>query len=215
VPTVVSVVLHAWLLAMIWALAASPEPEEAGTQISVVLTPDLLDLEEPLTPDMPRELPEFEPLEVPSPKTEPLLEPEPTLEPLDQIVVTPRPAPLPLSLAKKRVKPSPPDEQAPPPAPRPPPPRVAPPRGTPQRDRLRPILTPVSYPESAQRAQLEGRVRVVMTIDARGAVVHVLLQASSGHAVLDEAAMRSAKRWRFKPPGQMRRAAQTFEFALP
>ena len=53
-----------------------------------------------------------------------------------------------------------------------------------------------------------------MTIDPQGSVVDAQILASSGHAILDQAALTSARRWRFSPPGTFRRAAQTFRFSL-
>ena len=97
------------------------------------------------------------------------------------------------------------------------PPRAAPPvraRGTLPRGRLRPIRKPIHYPDAARRAGIQGRARVQMTIDARGNVVDARLLASSGYAILDQAALASARGWRFEPPGTFRRAAQTFRFSL-
>jgi protein TonB len=57
------------------------------------------------------------------------------------------------------------------------------------------------YPGSARRNHLEGTVVVEFTVDSSGALTSVKLQKSSGHPVLDEAAVAVIKqRWRF-PPG--------------
>lgn len=53
------------------------------------------------------------------------------------------------------------------------------------------------YPAQAVLEGLSGRSMLKVLVDARGAVVAVALVASSGHAVLDEAAVDEARRWRF------------------
>ena len=50
----------------------------------------------------------------------------------------------------------------------------------------------VYYPEAAVAAGIEGDVRLLLTLDARGAVKDVQIAGSSGHAILDEAAIRAA-----------------------
>jgi len=50
-----------------------------------------------------------------------------------------------------------------------------------------------SYPRSAQRARLEGRAVVTITIDAQGNVTGVKLAETSGHSVLDDAALAAAR----------------------
>jgi protein TonB len=45
------------------------------------------------------------------------------------------------------------------------------------------------YPRSAQRMRLEGTVVVSVTIDAHGKIIKAIVATSSGHAVLDEAAL--------------------------
>lgn len=50
----------------------------------------------------------------------------------------------------------------------------------------------IFYPPEAVAAGLEGEVRLLLTLDERGAVREVQVAASSGHAILDQAAMRAA-----------------------
>ena len=229
VPTLISLVLHvAAVGAIVWALATPPEPEDIGAQVYAVLTQDLGDLEECRPLDMPEELPEIECVELPTIEIEPALEPEPCLEPLEEVAVQHAPSALSLSIVSKRVAPAEVAAVPTPPAPTQPvvvaprpvpaaPPRAAPvqrPRGAMPRGRLRPIAKPIAYPDSARRAGIQGRARVAMTIDPQGSVVDAQLLASSGHTVLDQAALASARRWRFQPPGTFRRAAQTFRFSL-
>ena len=231
VATGISLGLHAVaLVGIVWALAAPPKPDGIGAQIYAVLTPDLGELEECVPLEMPEDLPEIEALDLPTLAEEPELEPERCLEPLDELEIAPTPSALSLSIVSKRVAPpqvvevlsAPPppvvavpvrtQQPAPPSRPRAVP--VARPRGALPRGRLRPLVQPIRYPESARRAGIQGRVRVAMTIDPQGSVVHAEILASSGHAILDQAALASARRWRFAPPGTFRRAAQTFRFSL-
>jgi len=50
----------------------------------------------------------------------------------------------------------------------------------------------VFYPEAAVAAGIEGEVRLVLTLDEKGRVRDVQVAGSSGHAILDEAAIRAA-----------------------
>ncbi len=55
------------------------------------------------------------------------------------------------------------------------------------------------YPAFARRLGYEGRVVLHIQVLATGSVGTVRVERSSGYAVLDEAALESVKRWRFKP----------------
>jgi protein TonB len=57
----------------------------------------------------------------------------------------------------------------------------------------------VVYPDSARKVGLEGSVWVKSLVDTSGSVVRVLVQRSSGHKILDDAALTAAKKCRFKP----------------
>jgi protein TonB len=50
----------------------------------------------------------------------------------------------------------------------------------------------VYYPEEAIARGLEGEVRLLLTLDATGAVVEAQVADGSGHAILDQAAVRAA-----------------------
>jgi len=56
-----------------------------------------------------------------------------------------------------------------------------------------------TYPASALREGLTGRVVLRVHLDADGKVVLARVRRSSGHTVLDEAALASVRRWRFQP----------------
>ncbi len=55
------------------------------------------------------------------------------------------------------------------------------------------------YPAEARDRGLQGRARVAVDVDAEGNVINVRIIQSSGHAELDEAAVRQARQWKFTP----------------
>ena len=55
---------------------------------------------------------------------------------------------------------------------------------------------PPAYPDAAARERLGGRVLLEIAVDACGAPLDVAVAESSGHAVLDAAAVDAAKTWR-------------------
>ncbi len=59
--------------------------------------------------------------------------------------------------------------------------------------------TPPAYPETARRAGWKGRVTVRVEVSADGLPIRVALEKSSGYGVLDQAALRAVKSWRFQP----------------
>jgi protein TonB len=59
--------------------------------------------------------------------------------------------------------------------------------------------TPPIYPETARRAGWEGRVTVRVEVSADGLPIRVALEKSSGYGLLDQAALRAVKNWRFQP----------------
>ncbi len=94
-----------------------------------------------------------------------------------------------------------------PPAETPPPPPAAPvaavPPPQPQAE-LKPAAKPAPpefYPHEAVRRGLEGEVLVAVTLDGRGRVIGARLERGSGHAILDEAAVRAALSLRSLPGG--------------
>ena len=56
-----------------------------------------------------------------------------------------------------------------------------------------------SYPALARRMGWTGTVRCRLLVAPDGRVVDVRIDASSGHDVLDQAAVRALLRWRFRP----------------
>ena len=63
-------------------------------------------------------------------------------------------------------------------------------RGTPQ---------PPRYPDRARTLNQEGVVKVRIKLDHRGDPLDVSVLASSGYALLDHAALKAARKWRFQP----------------
>ena len=55
------------------------------------------------------------------------------------------------------------------------------------------------YPSAARRAGVEGRVLLEILVGSSGRVESVRVAESSGHQSLDQSALRSVSRWRFRP----------------
>lgn len=55
------------------------------------------------------------------------------------------------------------------------------------------------YPERARTRGWEGRVLLSVKVTADGRAASVIIAASSGHSILDRAARKAVKRWRFIP----------------
>ena len=79
----------------------------------------------------------------------------------------------------------------------------APPEATPARAVESP---PPAYPALARRMGWEGSVTCRLAIAADGRVTSVVVETSSGHDLLDEAAVDSLERWRFEPATEDGRA---------
>ncbi|MEC8494580.1 MAG: energy transducer TonB, partial [Planctomycetota bacterium] len=58
---------------------------------------------------------------------------------------------------------------------------------------------PPAYPPIAERRGLTGTVLLAIEVAVSGVVTAVRVERSSGHDVLDEAARRAVRSWRFKP----------------
>jgi protein TonB len=100
----------------------------------------------------------------------------------------------------------PPEEPAPPAppmvqaveAPAAPPAAPAPPKMIPA-SAVQYLDTPLEYPRASRRLSEAGTVLLRVYIDERGHVASVQLSRSSNFARLDDAALTSVKKWRFKP----------------
>ena len=60
---------------------------------------------------------------------------------------------------------------------------------------------PEFYPHEAVRRGLEGEALVAVTLDGRGRVIGAQLERGSGHAILDQAAVRAALSLKSVPGG--------------
>lgn len=68
-----------------------------------------------------------------------------------------------------------------------------------------------TYPPFARRLGHEGRVVIRIQVLSSGEVAAASIERSSGYAVLDEAALATIKRWRFRPA---QRAGQPVDATL-
>lgn len=71
-----------------------------------------------------------------------------------------------------------------------------------------------SYPLAARRMGYRGKVLLNVEVLAEGAAGQILLYASSGHDVLDNAALAAVKGWHFAPARQAGRAVTKW-FIVP
>ncbi|MEM1085751.1 MAG: energy transducer TonB [Verrucomicrobiota bacterium] len=59
--------------------------------------------------------------------------------------------------------------------------------------------SPPVYPNQLLSKGVGGKVLVSCVVDAKGAVVSTKIKESSGNRLLDQAAIKAVKRWKFKP----------------
>ena len=59
------------------------------------------------------------------------------------------------------------------------------------------------YPRMARRRGLEGSCLIEVLMDTRGDVITLALKQSTGHSVLDQAALAAVKSWKFIAPSGM------------
>jgi protein TonB len=178
----------------------SPAGQRRELLLALDSDPVTLPLPEEREPPAPIQVPEI-PVEAPPPLPEeppPRVEPEPFVEPEppEEEAVCDLPAPRPAKVWLVRLQPP-----------------VATP--APQVPALAQALTelvpiaesnePPRYPQLAIRQRLEGTAVIVVEVDGRGLVVRCSLDRSSGHGVLDRAALAALARWRFRGgPGTTR-----------
>lgn len=70
---------------------------------------------------------------------------------------------------------------------------------------------PPKYPELARRNRWEGVVLLELTVDEEGRVAHVRVVESSGHPVLDAAAVAAIRQWQGRPARRAGRPVATQE----
>lgn len=203
VSSVASILFHGALLgALAWTFPHMPEkPLEKSVTIELAQL-DSLPLEKPQPPALPEPPTPAEP-EPPAPAEPPREAAPPPPEPAP--VKAPKPAPK---------KPAPPKQAQPKPTPTKPqtvaharlplsetrPARPAPSASAPPSAPVKEASNPKpSYPELARRRGQEGIARVRCQVDSTGKVTAVSLAQSSGHKLLDDAALKTAAKWRFRP----------------
>jgi protein TonB len=60
-------------------------------------------------------------------------------------------------------------------------------------------LTQPQYPQRARERGIQGRVALKARVNTQGQVVAINIVGSSGHAELDQAALKAVQTWRFTP----------------
>jgi protein TonB len=194
---ILSLGLHALAVAGAWLWPAEPRVTSAQPEPVTLIT---------LPPMAPPSPPVAQPVAAPQvPKPAP---PKPVAKPIARPVAkpapTPEPAPRPVTPALSESAAPPPDDtaatEAAPAA-----------RGRPSTESAEsaPVaidlgaayrLNPApDYPPLALRRGWQGTVRLRVALDPEGHPTHVDLAASSGHPMLDEAALAAVRRWRFSP----------------
>lgn len=175
----ISALTH-FLIVRSFCIHSSPQKIEfaSGETTEVFLIEETPPLPEPAPEPVPT--PEPLPEEPAPPKTEEILTTNQSKE-----IVAAQPTPEPKKVERK-----------------PPPQRPTPAAATKTANVPQPVVirnTPPIYPETARRAGWEGRVTVRVEVSADGLPIRVALQKSSGYGVLDQAALRAVKGWRFQP----------------
>ncbi|MBL4613453.1 MAG: energy transducer TonB [Magnetovibrio sp.] len=185
-----------------FGVAANPEPEPE---------PEPEPLEE-----QPEEEAEVEPEPIVEPIPE--LEPEVIAEPEPEIIAKVNPAPIPKPVVKPKLKPKVIKKTPPKPVvkQRPKPVETANVQATPQKQSepslgsQNAFVPPKShatylknpkphYPRIALRRGMQGLVLLSVEVSAKGQPVAVLVKKSSGYVLLDKAAKKAVRIWRFAP----------------
>lgn len=173
-----------------FGVAAPPEPEPVEEP----------PVEEP-DPE-PEPIPEPEPEPIPEPKVEALPEPAPIEIP--KPVVKPKPKPKPVTKPKPQTKPV--QKVEPKPKPQAKPQKAQPSSPGNQNAFVPPTSTAAylrnpkpSYPPLAQRRAMQGVVLLVVEVSPKGLPSQVKVKKSSGFMLLDKAALKAVRAWRFAP----------------
>lgn len=202
VTTALAAFVHAAaLIGVPWAPASVMEAVTSDESVTIELAAA------PPAPPPPVAAPAPPPPPPPPPEPEPDPEPEPTPEPKPKPKPQPKPQP-----QQPRPKQTPqrtdPKSTAVPQQPAKPGPVG--PQSTQPVQNAKPVMTPPApstshsnpkpaYPELARKRGQEGLVRVRVEIDEGGNLLSVGVAESSGYKLLDDAAVKTVKRWRFKP----------------
>jgi len=181
-----------------FGVAAVPEPEPIE--------------EEPIEEAKvePEPEPEPEPQPEPEPKVEAL--PEPVPIPVPKPLVKPESQPKPVVIPKRRPQPKPVQKAEPKPEPKP---QTKPPAKPKKVQASAPgsqnaFVPPTStaaylrnpkpsYPPLAQRRGMQGVVLLLVEVSAKGYPTTVKVKKTSGFILLDKAALKAVRSWRFAP----------------
>jgi len=185
-----------------WILWETPEPEKQAPAFEVQLQDVVVVDQEPL----------LEPDIEPPPEPEPEILPAVVVESAPQLEAEVLPEPVEYQAQRPwmprhlRTRPSStPEETKPvPEKPQPAKPAVKPPPTPPVSVVLAPAIDqaqcpPPDYPRRAQRMRWHGAVMLLVQVDPQGKPLAVTVRTSSGYEILDNAAIKAVKRWRFHP----------------
>lgn len=221
------------LVAALQAPGAAPAPEDSAPQVLQITLVSAAALERPTPSPAPALLEATKPPAPPPVTSPPVLPPPPDAPPSTARHVplpteAPNRAPQPVQIAAALPPPPPPASapaakaaEAPPPAP------VAAPSSKAAQEARQSwggqirgeIDRKKRFPAAARAARLEGKVRLALTVRGDGALLSVQLANSSGHPLLDEAALAAARAAAPFPPapakmGGAPNANYTFRLAL-
>jgi protein TonB len=193
---IVSAVVGMHVLGL-WAMQSGLLARVVEIVVPVQVMAELIEAPQPEIPPAP-----------PAPKPEPVVnKPQPVVKPKPQPVPFPIPAPVvaePAVITAPEVPPpvaqapTPAPAASPAPAPEPAPARIELPSS--DADYLNNPLPP--YPPLSRRLGEQGTVLVRVHIDQEGNPTHAEVKTSSGYERLDQTALQTARRWRYKPGKQ-------------
>lgn len=211
-----SVIVHG---ALLWWSSQSAEritpaqPQEMSIEFAAEAAPT------PAPPAEPESAPEPAPVEQ-------SIDPPPAPEDAEAVVPPPKPGPTkpkPVPVTK-RVEPAHPSAPVAAPGPAPalsPIPASAPVKETAAVSSLAGLGNPApAYPQMALRRLWEGRVELRISVTAEGRAASVSVTRSSGHELLDDAAVETVRTWKFLPAKRgdtavSGTATQVIDFKLP
>jgi protein TonB len=212
---------------LVWA-AASREPRRAEEPPAIELTLETVAPEAPAAeaapaepePEPPPPEPEPPPVEPPLPET-PLPEPPPPIR-AEAVAPPPAPAPRPRPPQPPRERQAAPTSSAAAPtpsaaaptaaAPTPAPAAPVAPSGPPvvTNARFRRTPTPPEYPLVARERGVTGTALIRALVGTDGETKEVRLHRSSGHEILDNAALVAVRRWSFEPSTRDRQRIESW-----
>lgn len=182
----IAVGLHLGLVAVLWNYRPDIRPPSTGAPIMVSLITTQPEVAQPVVMRIEPEKPK------PKPKKK-------------EMVVLSTPTPVPSAF-----------EAAPMPEPEPPPPPAGPktdpgpPPVIPAYADPNYLYNEIKYPEALRRAKKQGIVHLRVLITPQGTVSAIEISSSSGTAGLDEAAVDSVRKWKFRPALQGDKAVESW-----